>query len=639
MSEKLARAAARQQAAAKFTFGSLLETPNQLAKRLNETRTWSGYRKRVKESKAHSGGDPHRINITSEKLCGRLVFCPLSPLTLLMGMPTDDILGRIGPGLERHVGCDLIDINPGAGLWSTKLHDLLKPRKHILLEPDDALYEPFLRPLLSRENVVLVPKSGLVWDSVGEILTPEFLPHQKLHDWRKPAERNDTLLVTGNLVFHPEKRFKNFANVATLVIYQLICSIRAGNMFQKYGRVRLLLWVDGDEKERIMPHSILRRRRLAQDAELSLEWVIEVAGPDIFRTAQQAYMRDAAIDMSSVAATLERMRKSGTTIPPGRETALVMAHRRLEDSHFPQAGTQDPHFAFPYLDEIRQYDERIARGEVVDNLREVKRYRKLLHRQVNEGRLTAYAMDMMRAHALIADMYAVNPELAAKADDMWNQDLRCKDKHQRLWYLRMRDDLHIWYQDPPVLMYDRRPHERLKVDPLEFFPNVPCSLMDIQPKAMNPLLHDLHPGLDPSLRARLAGKGGGAVIEILTRRLMQGQPRTLEEVLDRLSPGLARMITPHCPSLRDRRLGGSPVSGLGQPTVRTLNQLQMIEVVGAYVRSPHTPSHWELAEVEPVVSGMEDMTPDMELEELQLEKLTDEGSEEENDADHGQECS
>ncbi len=70
------------------------------------------------------------------------------------------------PSLERHVGCDLIDIYPGAGLWSRKLHEALQPRSHILMEPDK-IYKPFLEPLLSTPNATLVTKSA----SCGTTLT------------------------------------------------------------------------------------------------------------------------------------------------------------------------------------------------------------------------------------------------------------------------------------------------------------------------------------------------------------------------------------------------------------------------------------------------------------------------------------
>ncbi|KAJ8125970.1 hypothetical protein O1611_g7668 [Lasiodiplodia mahajangana] len=139
-------------------------------------------RRSKKGAAAPPTGDRSRVNVASEKLC-------------------DDILSYIGPSLQRHQGCDILDIYPGAGLWSSKLHEFLQPRSHILLEPDAELYRPMLQPLLDKPGTKLVPKTGIIWRELSSVLTPEFFPHQAIPD--NPDVRNDTLLVTANIAFHP----------------------------------------------------------------------------------------------------------------------------------------------------------------------------------------------------------------------------------------------------------------------------------------------------------------------------------------------------------------------------------------------------------------------------------------------------
>ena len=62
--------------------------------------------------------------------------------------------------------------------FTKALHDAVQPRSHLLLEPDEELYTPYLKPLLKEQNVKLIPKSGIVWHELQEVLTPEHLPNQ-----------------------------------------------------------------------------------------------------------------------------------------------------------------------------------------------------------------------------------------------------------------------------------------------------------------------------------------------------------------------------------------------------------------------------------------------------------------------------
>jgi mitochondrial transcription factor 1 len=68
-----------------------------------------------------------------------------------------DTLDRLRPSLEAYKGCDLIDVNPGNCLWSQHLHDFLKPRRHVLVEPQRVQYGEFVEPLLAD------PSSSYSW--------------------------------------------------------------------------------------------------------------------------------------------------------------------------------------------------------------------------------------------------------------------------------------------------------------------------------------------------------------------------------------------------------------------------------------------------------------------------------------------
>ena len=63
-----------------------------------------------------------------------------------------DALNRLAPSLKAHHRCDLIDVNPGVSLWSRHLHAILKPRRHILVEPELDAFGDFIRPLLQEQG-------------------------------------------------------------------------------------------------------------------------------------------------------------------------------------------------------------------------------------------------------------------------------------------------------------------------------------------------------------------------------------------------------------------------------------------------------------------------------------------------------
>ncbi|KAJ0158115.1 hypothetical protein CTA2_12257, partial [Colletotrichum tanaceti] len=303
---------------------AILQTTTATAEQLAATGIWQTRVDRIKEAKADKAskekgapktkkikgpmGDKARVNIVSEKLC-------------------DDIIKYIGPSLERHRGCDLVDINPGAGLWSRQLNDFLEPRSHTLMEPDADLYAPFLRPLLDRPNTQLLEQSGIVWKELSDVL--ERLESQKeaARACRPEAtqERNDTLLVTANLSYYPKKRYRLFGSVTQLVLYQLLNSIRTSSLFQRYGLVRMLVWTGPDEPRKLLPKTIQERRKVGIEAELSCEWVTEVVGRDdkVVSNESAWFLRDRWLELDSARAVAARMKEAGAAIPEGREHELT----------------------------------------------------------------------------------------------------------------------------------------------------------------------------------------------------------------------------------------------------------------------------------------------------------------------------
>ncbi|KAK4161633.1 S-adenosyl-L-methionine-dependent methyltransferase [Cladorrhinum sp. PSN259] len=555
-----------------------------IAKQLQATNIWKP--RGAAKKKSLVKGDKFRVNCVSEELC-------------------DDVIKYIGPTLDRHKGCDIVDLFPGVGLWSRTMHDLLQPRSHILLEPDEELYTPFLRPLLERPGVRLIPESGIVWEDLNRALNPSTLPHQVERRYApdETPERNDTLLVLANLSIFPKRKFRSFDSLAQLVLYQLISSIRPGALIQKYGLVRMLVWTADIEKFGCIPRTIQRRRRQAFETEINTDHVTEIAGADtanVDNNTQSArgFFRDTSIDMESMDLTYKRMKEAGFSPIPGRETQMLRDYLDLVAAGEKDfvAGEKAAVMLRPFRQELTELEAKKERGELKEGSEDWKRYKRVYYKANWTNRRQGTSMEVLKEMQDVEELWKKAHTAKAKttkeraikkaenADAEWNQRIDKLEKTLANEFLLMRDNLHVVKQDPPVLNWDRRYVDPLVVKDDEFFPAVPCSLLDIQPKAIEPVLREMGPG---SSRA-------GDTFDILLRALMSYTTAPIAKALDGIYPGAAEAIIPNCPSLVDPATGGRYTKGYGELTARTLNVKQLVEIAEAWNKWPFKPDWPEL---------------------------------------------
>ncbi|XXH02077.1 hypothetical protein Hte_008442 [Hypoxylon texense] len=526
-----------------------------------------GKAKDKSKAKSKVKGDKTRINIVSEKLC-------------------DDIFSYVGSSLDRHKGCDILDIYPGAGLWSRKLHDYLQPRSHILMEPDAEFYKPFLKPLLDQPNTTLVPASGLIWRELSSILTPEYLPHQVPADATQLAQRNDTLLVTANVAFHPKKRFLTFESIAQLVMYQFIEAIRAGKIFQRYGLVRMLIWARHDDKYSLLPKVMQKHKKQAIETELSCEWVREVCGregPD-----SVWFVRDNAIDSHSALATWRRMQAAKSKIPKGRASEGLKQARltRLRKPKVP--GTTLPVFKRPYREALDELEATHREQIFTVGSAKYKTMQKYRWRAAWEERKHRQMLDLISELDAITALYKsgeASPEEIKRLGAEWEAKLQDNPNGFIEEFVTYKDNLHYYRQDPPILHWDRRPYDLMTVQPDEFFPNVQCSLLDIQPKAVHPLLRQTGP---KSNRA-------ADCFELILTSMMGHSTLPVGQTLDALMPGAADYILPRWKSAKDVDRGGVAVNTRhSELTPRMLNAPQWEELLELWMEWPFRPEFHEL---------------------------------------------
>ncbi|RDA91842.1 hypothetical protein CP533_3661 [Ophiocordyceps camponoti-saundersi (nom. inval.)] len=522
--------------------------------------------------------DPRRVNIVNPDLCVLLI----GKLGLIV---TDDIVKYVGQTLERHRGCDLVDINPGLGLWSLQLNKFLEPRKHILMEPDGDKYAEFLRPLLDNPRVTLTTKSGLVWKDLVEVLQTE-LPLQRLACQDAVPTRNDTLLVTANLSTFPKKVHRSFESVSTMVIYQFLSSIRTSSLFQRYGLVRMLLWVDNDEKARLLPRSASRRRRTAFELETSCEWFREVASLDAIE--DRFAPRDKWINVESGCNVINKMEAQGLRMPADRQpkaySDLMKEYPKYANTKL--AGVQAPFLPRPFkqeLDEINKAmdEENPVRGGLsMTQWRRRTMLRKLLK---VDDETAIFNLDLLQKAESISWLASESPSEFQAAEAAWNEEIAKLKKGQRMSFNNFRNNVYLFRRDPPALHWDRRVFEPLTIRADEFFPPQPAALLDIQPKAMHPLLRQYAIGSDRS----------GDMSDLLLRKWFLSMSQGMRQTMEHIWPGAGELVA-QCPSMTDPRRGGSPMTGHGALRTRVLTEEQWLEMLQAWMDWPFRPTYEQL---------------------------------------------
>lgn len=611
----------------------LFETLHPTARQLKDTQVWStvagkkagvklrGRRRMNEASELGFKADRSRVNVVNEDL-------------------VRDTVEYIKPTLERHKGCDLISVYPGAGLWTKALHDAVQPRSHLLLEPDDHLYRPFLQPLLDNEGVRLIPKSGIIWDELNEVLSPKNLPHQVeiKRSNHEPPPRNDTLLVSINIAMYPKKKYQAFESLSRMVLYQLVHSLRTSTLYQKYGRVRMLVWVLDDEKMQILPRVPHNRRRLAIEGEMSTEYVAEVCGADssaamagktTVRTPvigedgstsaadpNWTTKRWGQIDLESVRQTLNRMHDAGIEVPKGRESHQLQRFRKLglaldEPISLTERLYVTPRQTDLELETLKKIEEKQQKGRKDPESATVamgkpprtaveKRIFTLQHYHKRLEKVYQETIDFMAKFDEVCELYKAVPraktpagrlakrvkakKLEAKLDEAMAKTPPYVFKN----ILTGRDTVHMLRQPAelgPVLSWDRRPYEPLPSHAAtDFFPNVPCALLDIQPKVADPLVRAI--GNDSN--------NSGDLMDLMLGAFLGQRSKSIGLLLDNIYPGTQEGIMPLCTSLTDPAKGGIPTTGSTAINARILNQGQLLEVLDQFMRWPFRPSYQEL---------------------------------------------
>ncbi|KAL8642267.1 MAG: hypothetical protein Q9228_001033 [Teloschistes exilis] len=505
----------------------------------------------AKSLRYHRANVQHRIDISSPQLC-------------------DDVLQRLGPSLEKHKGCTIIDFHPGIGLWSSKIHDVLQPRKHILIEPSGSPFLPRLQALVDQQDsrYHITEETGRNdWEPdrfVADGLLPPFPAAQ-------PTAPNNEILMLVSGALSP--LLTKTAQVPSFQrrLRQWCRDINSQSGFHANGPVRMLAWAPEKEKAAILPYTVLHRSLFSLELEMNCH--IEKIVTSAVVSRQQ---RDQSVELMSRQRVARRMQELGVKIPSGRQNDLrkdiqeVLAppddnetSPQVSTASLPARGWHDE------LQDLRQQfqaggfarsdaelpgkaEKKVPKGAVKtpEYLRMIELERNLKFNTKRSGEIDIPLREQAGIDAL--DSQAHDPTLdeakrlvtlqeLQERKAKLKQYLELKSSRLRLDFEFYKQDRRAFARNPPLLMWDRRIAEPLRAYGEEFHPQRDMCLLDVEPCFPPP-----YP---------LTFAAQASFFQMLMTALFQNASDNLR-TLDKIAPGAFDAITPKVPALRDPARGG-----------------------------------------------------------------------------------
>ncbi|KAL1638268.1 hypothetical protein SLS56_000076 [Neofusicoccum ribis] len=506
----------------------------------------------------------------------------------------DDILSFIGPSLEQYKHCDIVDANPGAALWSSKIHDLLQPRRHILCEPD-AFYKPFLQPLIDRPGSKYVngPSDESALQSLAAVLA-DGLPEQQPLKPGDPRlnQPNTSLLVLLNLSRINASGSRGIYMLTRDILNTLTASAWTHGGIHRYGQVRMLVWVGEYFKHRLVPRELndMDSYGLSFEYRTNTSVVADHPAPKLPRD-------ETTLDLASAVRAVEKMRALNLQLPLNRQSILhrealsITSTRDISDVQADLKSDIVPRR--DKEDEIKELEAAFESGALSipkmfhsgskhrkhdiwwDRLTELKKFTPSwmqLKRSIyvkNKPHI-ALADHIHQLELIVVDESRPAQErLAAKEEmeklraDLMKGVRRLGEQARRAFH-NVLDNRKAFYRSPSALSWDNRAFEPLCTEPHEFYPQQSLTLLDITPKPA-PREYSME---DIFYWQRFAD------------RMFDRTSTSVGKALDNMRLGSAEIILPEVGAIHDPRRGGS--FDVEDVRVRSLTPEMMDEIVNAW---------------------------------------------------------
>ncbi|KAG2413771.1 hypothetical protein HFD88_002960 [Aspergillus terreus] len=417
-----------------------------------------------------------KSEIASEKLC-------------------DDALQRLSPYLLRKPPVDILDLWPGGGLLSSKFNDFLRPRRHVMIEPELDTFKPILQPLVDSRPCYKLLSMDIHSVRDWQSFLLEHFPDQGMSncDTSGALAENHTLLVLAN---PPPTRSKkdHYTPARWWSVFMETCMRQSG--LHAFGSVRLLATLPVSDAQAVIPRTVADRKRPALLTENVALHAFEVAAPK----APLTWVNSKGWDLVAANATrvAQRETEQKIVIPPGRELPpLPMAPESPEPGQMPVPYTPrlntdlhdrlmaviragDPAESKPIKTAAKpkksaaaqkrmraciqlNQDNRHAyyRQQIVDKEAQIDEMVKTLSRAAAEPTSTLASLQPLVDQITAAEAAVEEQRLEQHFETIKQVPVLIDDR---------RASLHSGSFDDALLLWDRRPFEPLFIHPEEQYP-------------------------------------------------------------------------------------------------------------------------------------------------------------------------
>lgn len=491
-------------------------------------------------------------------------------------------------------------------MFSSKLHDYLKPRSHILVEPIHDFHQPFLQTLVNAPDSKYHLRDWPYRDAVDlstyikDGLLPEFGEKPDSSQINAP---NHSILVLVNMARGKASRRENASKLNSHYrILSFMNALRNSAGLHSRGPVRMLLWLDDKEKNALIPQTVTTRKKISLQLETYCH-VEEIIGGG----SRGKQRRETALDVQSGIEVAKRMQVRGITIPFHRQDELqreVKQSMVSRDDH-PQAS---PTLGRDWQKELQQLQEAFDKGDFsqyeggppgphevrlpkkADILTpEFRRFRQLRsnaglgkrQQTVLDGLLQQEAeIDTIQTEILHNNLNQVEREGKVNEQNRIRYELKTtlgrKEPSFVAKFAFIGDDRRALALDPPLLMWDRREAEPLLAQDGEFYGPHKLALLDFRPLAPHPW-----PMTDEQT----------VLYDYFSTHMFYSGIQTLK-ALGQLAPGAFEALAPKVPELSDPLKGGR--HDIDELRARNLTPELLYKITLAWASWPFRPSLAEL---------------------------------------------
>lgn len=586
--------------------------------------------------------------MVSEQLCGK--FDPASKIGILTLAKhfADDIIGYLAPSLEEYKGCTLIDVHPGACLWSSKLHDFLKPKRHVLMEPEMRYFEAFVKPLLDqpgstyRHTRLVGAHAREYWDSYRQLFKdPDLMDVRPglMPDDPKIREIDTSILLTGNLWRrYPIQHKARYVDHTALLFHHMAWAALTNEIFQQSGLVRMLWWAPDSVKRQILPSNIRGKRGYDLGLHMGASFT-EVAGVSCVetnkRSAKAESSRLQALDASISGRVRQRMAEKGLKLPSGREMPAPLPATKPEDDIYTQdailnttcTNMDELNAAIEKHDKWLQWMEvelpKVKRGtrapgdspkgssmspeRIQEVLKKYVRFQQSIDGVAHRAHDASFASSVV-AHVrgivtmdVAARLVNLEAEYAAVRDTNPNAAALATAHDAILRLGKVTDELlkvhagatkleQCQMELDDIISVEARPEllhrDRRPYDPIQAHPHEFWPQYEVTLLDLVPNTRDLS---SPPIADRLEG---AKVTAELIKHIYYSPAISLKTALERLAPNAFQDLVPQVPDITDARKGGR--LDATKMTPRMLTQEMMDGLVRAFLEWPFRPSSTEL---------------------------------------------